>query len=75
MNNFVFKVERVKSEGLKLVCIPTSFQARQLIIEGGLVLSDLSRHHAIDVAIDGADEVDVSSAKKNQTKTTKNQKT
>ncbi|KJE94582.1 ribose-5-phosphate isomerase [Capsaspora owczarzaki ATCC 30864] len=51
-------VERVKAENLKLVCIPTSFQARQLIVEGGLVLSDLSRHSAIDVAIDGADEAD-----------------
>lgn len=50
--------ERVKTEGLKLVCIPTSFQARQLIIENGLVLGDLEQHPKIDCAIDGADEVD-----------------
>ncbi|XP_055620348.1 ribose-5-phosphate isomerase [Toxorhynchites rutilus septentrionalis] len=50
--------ERVKSEGLKLVCIPTSFQARQLIIESGLVLGDLEQNPKIDCAIDGADEVD-----------------
>nr|XP_029713418.1 ribose-5-phosphate isomerase [Aedes albopictus] len=50
--------ERVKTEGLKLVCIPTSFQARQLIIEGGLVLGDLEQHPRIHCAIDGADEVD-----------------
>jgi ribose 5-phosphate isomerase A len=50
--------ERVKAESLKLFCIPTSFQARQLIVENGLVLSDLDRHPHIHVAIDGADEVD-----------------
>ncbi|XP_055613748.1 ribose-5-phosphate isomerase [Uranotaenia lowii] len=50
--------ERVSKEGLKLVCIPTSFQARQLIIEHGLVLGDLEQHPTIDCAIDGADEVD-----------------
>lgn len=50
--------ERVRDEKLKVVCIPTSFQARQLIVENGLILSDLDRHPEIDVAIDGADEVD-----------------
>jgi len=49
--------ERVKS-GLKVVCIPTSFQATQLITENNLTLSDLSRNPSIDVAIDGADEID-----------------
>uniref|UniRef100_A0A452TS16 Ribose-5-phosphate isomerase n=1 Tax=Ursus maritimus TaxID=29073 RepID=A0A452TS16_URSMA len=50
--------ERVKQENLNLVCIPTSFQARQLILQYGLTLSDLDRHPEIDLAIDGADEVD-----------------
>ncbi|XP_023376283.1 ribose-5-phosphate isomerase [Pteropus vampyrus] len=36
--------ERVKQENLNLVCIPTSFQARQLILQHGLTLSDLDRH-------------------------------
>lgn len=35
--------ERVKKENLQLKCVPTSFQARQLILEHGLVLSDLSQ--------------------------------
>ena len=51
-------VERVKQEGLKVVCIPTSFQSTQLIVNGGLTLGDLSRYPKIDVDIDGADEVD-----------------
>ena len=35
--------ERVKSENLNVVCVPTSFQARQLILNHGLVLSDLEK--------------------------------
>ncbi|KAK3573865.1 hypothetical protein QTP86_032864 [Hemibagrus guttatus] len=50
--------ERVRQEKLNIVCIPTSFQARQLILQHGLSLSDLDRHPDLDVAIDGADEVD-----------------
>ncbi|NXC21742.1 RPIA isomerase, partial [Corythaeola cristata] len=50
--------ERVKQDNLSIVCIPTSFQARQLILQNGLTLSDLDRHPELDVAIDGADEVD-----------------
>lgn len=50
--------ERVQKEKLQLVCIPTSFQARQLIVENNLTLGDLSRYPQLDVAIDGADELD-----------------
>ena len=37
-------VERVKQENLKVVCVPTSFQARQLIVDNGLVLGDLGTY-------------------------------
>ncbi|RWS30226.1 ribose-5-phosphate isomerase-like protein [Leptotrombidium deliense] len=50
--------ERVSKENLKVYCIPTSFQAKQLIREYNLNLSDLEEYPDIDVAIDGADEVD-----------------
>ncbi|KAK7789446.1 hypothetical protein R5R35_005375 [Gryllus longicercus] len=50
--------ERVKLENLSIVCVPTSFQARQLIIQHNLILSDLERNPKLDCAIDGADEVD-----------------
>lgn len=57
----VFAVERlaqrVKTEGLRVVCIPTSFQAHQLIVQNGLELGDLDRNPHLDCAIDGADEV------------------
>eukprot|EP01121_Diplochlamys_sp_Union-15-3_P015631 TRINITY_DN5212_c0_g1_i2.p1 TRINITY_DN5212_c0_g1~~TRINITY_DN5212_c0_g1_i2.p1 ORF type:complete len:252 (-),score=50.52 TRINITY_DN5212_c0_g1_i2:9-764(-) len=59
----VYAVERlaarVKQEKLEIVCIPTSFQASQLINLHGLPLSDLSRHPELDIAIDGADEIDL----------------
>ncbi|XP_001608093.2 ribose-5-phosphate isomerase [Nasonia vitripennis] len=50
--------ERVKEEKLNVVCVPTSFQARQLIINNHLSLGDLETHPQLDFAIDGADEVD-----------------
>ena len=54
----VVSVERKKSENLLINCVPTSFQARELILRNNLPLSDLDRHPVLDVAIDGADEVD-----------------
>ncbi|XP_033757837.1 ribose-5-phosphate isomerase-like [Pecten maximus] len=50
--------ERVKSENLQLRCVPTSFQAKQLIQDNNLTLSSLETCPKLDVAIDGADEVD-----------------
>ncbi|XP_012229432.1 ribose-5-phosphate isomerase [Linepithema humile] len=50
--------ERVKTEGLNVVCIPTSFQARQLILDNHLTLGDLETYPKLDCTIDGADEVD-----------------
>lgn len=61
-STIVFAVHRIaernKKENLDLICIPTSFQARQLIQDNGLTLGSLEISPEIDVAIDGADEVD-----------------
>ncbi|CAL1539447.1 unnamed protein product [Lymnaea stagnalis] len=61
-STIVFAVKRIaernKHANLNLVCIPTSFQARQLIAEHGLTLGSLETSPVINVAIDGADEVD-----------------
>jgi ribose 5-phosphate isomerase A len=51
--------QRVKDENLNVTCIPTSFQAKQLILDYGLTLGELDRNPVLDVAIDGADECDV----------------
>ncbi|KAH8418346.1 hypothetical protein KR222_002649 [Zaprionus bogoriensis] len=63
-STIVFAVERIaervwKEGGLvDMICVPSSFQARQLILDHNLNLGDLDRNPKIDVYIDGADEVD-----------------
>ena len=61
-STIVFGVEelarRVKEEKLNIKCIPTSFQSQQLIIQNDLPLTSLEQHPIIDIAFDGADEID-----------------
>ncbi|XP_060530669.1 ribose-5-phosphate isomerase [Cylas formicarius] len=52
--------QRVLNENLNVRCVPTSFQARELIIKYKLNLTDLDIDYKLDVCIDGADEVDES---------------
>lgn len=40
------------------VCIPTGFQSKQLIIDNGLQLGSIEQFPKVDIAFDGADEVD-----------------
>ena len=40
------------------ICIPTGFQSKQLIIDNGLRLGTIEQYPDIDIAFDGADEVD-----------------
>lgn len=49
--------QRVRAENLSVVCVPTGFQAQQLIVENGLTLTSLDQCPELDVCIDGADEV------------------
>jgi len=48
------------NSGIKssLVCIPTSYQSKQLLIEHGLTIGSLEQYSDIDITIDGADEID-----------------
>jgi ribose 5-phosphate isomerase A len=50
--------ERVKEEGLDFYGVPTSFQAEDLAIASGIRLTTLNQHSQLDLAIDGADQVD-----------------
>lgn len=45
-------------KGLDILCVPSSFQAAQLISEYKLPATDLQNTPVLDLAIDGADEVD-----------------
>jgi ribose 5-phosphate isomerase A len=49
--------ERMKKEGLKIMGIPSSYQAFQLAVQYGVPITTLDEHPVIDVTIDGADQV------------------
>ncbi|HJJ27666.1 MAG TPA: ribose-5-phosphate isomerase RpiA [Methanocorpusculum sp.] len=49
--------ERIKSEGLRISGVPTSYQTAQRAEEYGIPLTTLSLHPKLDIAIDGADQV------------------
>ena len=52
--------ERISSEGLDMIGIPTSFQASMRAREYGIPLSVLDEYPSLDIAIDGADKIDSS---------------
>lgn len=45
-------------ENLNVSCVPTSFQSQQLLLKHNLNVTNLDKNPDLDVAIDGADEVD-----------------
>jgi len=45
-------------EGLDIKGIPTSYQSRMLAIEWGIPITSLDQDPVLDIAIDGADQVD-----------------
>ncbi len=49
---------RVKEEGLDILGVPTSYQAEALAIAAGIKLTTLSQYPVLDLAIDGADQID-----------------
>ena len=49
--------EKVKS-GLKVVCVPTSEATRAQAAALGIPLATLDEHPALDLTVDGADEMD-----------------
>jgi ribose 5-phosphate isomerase A len=49
---------RVREEGLEIIGIPTSYQAAMIAREHGIIARALDDVSKIDIAIDGADEVD-----------------
>jgi len=49
---------RVREEGLEIIGIPTSYQAAMIARANGIVTRTLDDVSKIDIAVDGADEVD-----------------
>ena len=50
--------ERIRSECLNVMGIPTSYQAFLLAVKNGISVTTLEEHPTIDLTIDGADQVD-----------------
>jgi ribose 5-phosphate isomerase A len=44
--------------GLEILGVPTSYQSRFLAVECGIPLTTLDEHPSLDIALDGADQVD-----------------
>jgi ribose 5-phosphate isomerase A len=49
---------RVREEGLEILGVVTSYQSEMLAIEAGIPLTTLAQHPELDLAIDGADQID-----------------
>ncbi|MHC1593931.1 MAG: ribose-5-phosphate isomerase RpiA [Methanotrichaceae archaeon] len=45
-------------DGLDILGVPTSYQAQELAISCGVPLTTLEQHPVLDLAIDGADQID-----------------
>jgi len=50
--------EKIKRERLKVLAVPTSYQAFLLAAKHGIQVTTLEEHGVIDVTIDGADQID-----------------
>jgi len=50
--------ERIKRERLSILGVPTSYQAFLLAVKHGIAVTTLEEHPEINVAIDGADQID-----------------
>jgi len=50
--------ERIKRENLKILGIPTSYQAFLSAVEHGVTITTLEEHPTINLTIDGADQID-----------------
>lgn len=49
---------RIRDEGLEILGVVTSYQSEMLSIEAGIPLTTLAQHPELDIAIDGADQID-----------------
>ncbi len=49
---------RIYENELEILCIPSSLDTQFLAVESGIPLTSLEEHQSIDIALDGADEVD-----------------
>ncbi|MEM2262733.1 MAG: ribose 5-phosphate isomerase A [Candidatus Bathyarchaeia archaeon] len=49
---------RIRSEGLNVKAVPTSYQALMLALKNGIPITTLDENPTLDLTIDGADQID-----------------
>jgi ribose 5-phosphate isomerase A len=61
-STIIYVVEKISDflniKKSSIICIPTSYQSQELIIKNGLTIGTLDQYPDINLAIDGADEID-----------------
>lgn len=50
--------KRIKREGIRVLGVPTSYQAFALAVKHGIPVTTLEEHPKLDLTIDGADQID-----------------
>ncbi len=50
--------EKIRTEGLQILGVPTSHQAMMLGVRCGVPMTTLNEHPQLDLALDGADQID-----------------
>ncbi len=53
-----FLKERITTEKLNILAVPTSYQSTLALIENQISLTSLNEYPELDLAVDGADEID-----------------
>ncbi|KXS40785.1 MAG: ribose-5-phosphate isomerase [Methanolobus sp. T82-4] len=53
----ISELGRRVDEGLDIIAVVTSYQSEMLAIEAGITLTSLAEHPELDIAIDGADQI------------------
>jgi ribose 5-phosphate isomerase A len=54
----IAELGRRVDEGLDILAVVTSYQSEMLAIQAGITLTSLAEHPNLDIAIDGADQID-----------------
>ncbi len=54
----IAELGRRVEEGLDIIAVVTSYQSEMLAIQAGITLTSLAEHPELDIAIDGADQID-----------------
>jgi len=53
------RIGEMVEDGLEVLGVPTSYQAQELALNCGVPLTTLDQHPTLDLAIDGADQIDL----------------